>query len=244
MPLPDARITMGSGGDERAQTMETTLKTGVGVKRRRSAFKSEFRSDQHSEERRRQRQLGAGGIGVLTGAFFTRKKMPATFLGLSLRSCEPFSRDSLVMTTRPLKRRAPCGPSYSTQSRRCRSYSTVVAWCRVAVALACVASLSSDVPLSTAAAVAASAEDDFLAVHSTRLCAPADDARAYVTTLAGEARGQVLGPRVLAQSLRSAGAKGDIIVLVPVDKATGTNVDALRRDGLTVHIVPRGLQTG
>ncbi|CAM9796160.1 unnamed protein product, partial [Sphacelaria rigidula] len=54
---------------------------------------------------------------------------------------------------------------------------------------------------------------------------------------------QVLGPRVLAQSLRSAGAKGDIVVLVPLDRATGSNVDALRRDGLTVHIVPRGLQT-
>ena len=92
--------------------------------------------------------------------------------------------------------------------------------------------------------------------HSSRLCTPPERARAYVTTLASDSGGEAggrgnggvsdaaLGPRVLAQSLRSAGAKGDIVVLVPLDRYTGTSVDALRRDGLTVHIVPRGLQSG
>lgn len=87
---------------------------------------------------------------------------------------------------------------------------------------------------------------------ASRLCSPADSARAYVTTLASSGgkdkdstgSGQVLGARVLAQSLRSAGAKGDIVVLVPMDRATAANVDSLRRDGLTVQIVPRGLQSG
>lgn len=100
---------------------------------------------------------------------------------------------------------------------------------------------------------------------SFRLCSPAENTRAYVTTLAsdsvndsggvgisGSSRGRrngadgggVLGPRVLAQSLRSAGAQADVIVLVPLDKATGSIVSSLRRDGLTVRIVPRGLQSG
>lgn len=55
---------------------------------------------------------------------------------------------------------------------------------------------------------------------------------------------RLLGARVLAQSLRSAGAKGDVVVLVPLDRATTATVDSLRRDGLTVQIVPRGLQSG
>lgn len=82
---------------------------------------------------------------------------------------------------------------------------------------------------------------------AARLCSPADDSRAYVTTLAsghGAPGGGAIGARVLAQSLRSAGAMGDVVVLVPLDKASGENVESLRRDGLTVHIVPRGLQSG
>lgn len=83
---------------------------------------------------------------------------------------------------------------------------------------------------------------------SQRLCTPPEEARAYVTTLANGGDRKdfdvALGPRVLAQSLRMAGAKGDIVVLVPVDRYTGTTVDALRRDGLTVYAVPRGLQSG
>lgn len=90
------------------------------------------------------------------------------------------------------------------------------------------------------------------AASASRLCSPADSARAYVTTLAScggkdkdsTGSGQVLGARVLAQSLRSAGAKGDIVVLVPMDRATAANVESLRRDGLTVQIVPRGLLSG
>lgn len=83
---------------------------------------------------------------------------------------------------------------------------------------------------------------------SHRLCTPPEEARAYVTTLANESDREgvdvALGPRVLAQSLRMAGAKGDIVVLVSIDRYTGTIVDALRRDGLTVYRVPRGLQSG
>lgn len=92
---------------------------------------------------------------------------------------------------------------------------------------------------------------------ASRLCSPADSARAYVTTLASSGAGngkgskgyttvsdQVWGARVLAQSLRSAGAKGDIVVLVPTDRATAANVDSLRRDGLTIEFVPRGLLSG
>lgn len=92
---------------------------------------------------------------------------------------------------------------------------------------------------------------------SSRLCSPAEDSRAYVTTIAaigggvgasgsnGDKSGdRLLGARVLAQSLRSAGAKGDIVVLVPLERASGPTVDSLRRDGLTVQIVPRGLQSG
>lgn len=83
---------------------------------------------------------------------------------------------------------------------------------------------------------------------SQRLCTPPEEARAYVTTLANESDREdvdvALGPRVLAQSLRMAGAKGDIVVLVSIDRYTGTIVDALRRDGLTVYRVPRGLQSG
>ncbi|CAM9231367.1 unnamed protein product, partial [Ectocarpus sp. 12 AP-2014] len=81
-------------------------------------------------------------------------------------------------------------------------------------------------------------------VLSSRLCSPAEDSRAYVTTIAAIGGGfgasggsnrdksgdRLLGARVLAQSLRSAGAKGDIVVLVPVERATGPTVDSLRRD--------------
>ncbi|CAM9304655.1 unnamed protein product [Scytosiphon promiscuus] len=95
---------------------------------------------------------------------------------------------------------------------------------------------------------------------SSRLCSPPDDSRAYVTTIADNGGGgggaggkgsrggdksedRLLGARVLAQSLRSAGAKGEVVVLVPLERATATTVDSLRRDGLTVQIVPRGLQS-
>lgn len=113
--------------------------------------------------------------------------------------------------------------------------------------------------------IAAAATTTTTRTTTSRLCSPADNARAYVTTFPTDSGGGhggaggsgvsnrgdggahgagVLGARVLAQSLRSAGAKGDVVVLVPLDKATGANVDSLRRDGLTVHIVPRGLQSG
>eukprot|EP00752_Nemacystus_decipiens_P012657 g11211.t1 len=100
----------------------------------------------------------------------------------------------------------------------------------------------------------------------SRLCSPAEDARAYVTTIADNGSGgggggggggaeeegevetdksgdRLLGARVLAQSLRSAGAKGEVVVLVPRDRAHSATVEALRRDGLKVQIVPRGLQS-
>lgn len=89
------------------------------------------------------------------------------------------------------------------------------------------------------------------AALSSRLCSPAEDSRAYVTTIADNGSGggsesvdRLLGARMLAQSLRSAGSKGDVVVLVPLDKATTATVDSLRRDGLKVHIVPRGPQAG
>ena len=89
----------------------------------------------------------------------------------------------------------------------------------------------------------------------SRLCSPAEDSRAYVTTIADNGSGsgkggvdksgdRLLGARVLAQSLRSAGAKGEVLVLVPRDRANTATVDSLRRDGLKVQIVPRGLQSG
>ncbi|CAM9184361.1 unnamed protein product [Ectocarpus sp. 8 AP-2014] len=118
---------------------------------------------------------------------------------------------------------------------------------------------------ATAAAAAAAAATSPLPADfrpaatalSSRLCSPAEDSRAYVTTIAaggfgasggsgsnGDKSGdRLLGARVLAQSLRSAGAKGDIVVLVPLERATGPTVDSLRRDGLTVQIVPKGLQS-
>lgn len=109
---------------------------------------------------------------------------------------------------------------------------------------------------------------------SSRLCSPADDSRAYVTTIApddilgdgdngesdddlslpratfgggggagdGGEGGGVMGARVLAQSLRSAGAKGDVVVLVPLERATEANLETLRRDGLKVLVVPRAPQ--
>lgn len=90
---------------------------------------------------------------------------------------------------------------------------------------------------------------------SSRLCSPSEDSRAYVTTIAdndggggssGRAKSgdRLLGARVLAQSLRSAGARGEVVVLVPRDRADAATVDSLRRDGLTVQVVPRGLQSG
>lgn len=89
---------------------------------------------------------------------------------------------------------------------------------------------------------------------SSRLCSPAEGSRAYVTTIAnnggdgggggGDRSGdRLLGARVLAQSLRSAGAKGEVVVLVPRRRASAATVDSLRRDGLTVRIV-EGLRSG
>ncbi|CAM9512745.1 unnamed protein product, partial [Discosporangium mesarthrocarpum] len=78
---------------------------------------------------------------------------------------------------------------------------------------------------------------------STRLCVPSETNRAYVTALA-EDGGGVLGARVLAQSLRVAGSKGDIVVLVPYNMATAATLDVLKRDGLRVHVVQRGVQSG
>lgn len=147
-------------------------------------------------------------------------------------ACQP--DDSSSDNTRerlPTRRRSRCSDNSST--------TTTALW-RIALALGYMSTLSAHSTTATATDIPPGAPNR----SSNRLCAPAENTRAYVTTLAGEARGQVLGPRVLAQSLRSAGAKGDIVVLVPLDRATGSNVDALRRDGLTVHIVPRGLQTG
>lgn len=131
------------------------------------------------------------------------------------------------------------GARPNVYARRVRSRGSSLVWSAIfALALILNPAAGSAVSLTKTAASAA-------ASTSSRLCAPGDGARAYVTTLAEEeAGGQALGARVLAQSLRSVGAKGDIVVLVPLDRATGENVNALQRDGLTVHIVPRGLQTG
>lgn len=110
----------------------------------------------------------------------------------------------------------------------------------VAVALALILRASPGMAVGNTVATAGPPQPS-----QSRLCAPIESARAYVTTLAAEdVGGQALGARVLAQSLRSAGAKGDIVVLVPLDRVHGKTVDSLRRDGLTVHIVPRGLKTG
>ncbi|CAB1103174.1 GT8 [Ectocarpus sp. CCAP 1310/34] len=117
-----------------------------------------------------------------------------------------------------------------------------------AAAAAAVATVTSPVPADFRPAATA---------LSSRLCSPAEGSRAYVTTIAaigggfgasggsnGDKSGdRLLGARVLAQSLRSAGAKGDIVVLVPLERATGPTLDSLRRDGLTVQIVPKGLQS-
>ncbi|CAM9285561.1 unnamed protein product, partial [Ectocarpus sp. 4 AP-2014] len=123
-----------------------------------------------------------------------------------------------------------------------------VALLRATAAAAAAATANSPVPADFRPAATA---------LSSRLCSPAEDSRAYVTTIAaigggfgasggsnGDKSGdRLLGARVLAQSLRSAGAKGDIVVLVPLERATGPTVDSLRRDGLTVQIVPKGLQS-
>ena len=137
--------------------------------------------------------------------------------------------------------------------------------------------LAATLGLSTAAAAAAVGGSEIGtaatgATTSSRLCSPADDSRAYVTTIApddingdhdlgdgdddaslprasvggGEGSegqgGGVMGARVLAQWLRSAGAKGAVGVLVPLERASEANLEALRRDGLKVQVVPRAPQ--
>lgn len=150
-----------------------------------------------------------------------------------------------------------------------------------AIALLLAATLSLSTTAAAAAAGVGGSEFRTTAAGATttssRLCSPADDSRAYVTTIApddvlgdqdigngdddvsllratfgggegggaggGEGQGGgLMGARVLAQSLRSAGAKGDVVVLVPLERATEANLEALRRDGLKVQVVPRAPQ--
>lgn len=234
--------------------METTLVARAGFKRRRNNMPrtpvATSSSDAPLSCRKHER-------GTFPSPHFPAMGLPSTcgpcthnhenFLGSSFTVFDQTTHPTTRPTCRtddssndnntgkmlPTRRRSSCSNSSST--------TTTTLW-RIALALGYLSTLStySATATTTNTNISPGAPNR----SSNRLCAPAENTRAYVTTLAGEARGQVLGPRVLAQSLRSAGAKGDIVVLVPLDRATGSNVDALRRDGLTVHIVPRGLQTG
>ncbi|CAM9384512.1 unnamed protein product, partial [Ectocarpus sp. 12 AP-2014] len=145
-------------------------------------------------------------------------------------------------------RRRLAAASPPPRQRAAATVVLAVALLRATAAAAAAATATSPVPADFRPAAT---------VLSSRLCSPAEDSRAYVTTIAaiggrfGASGGsnrdksgdRLLGARVLAQSLRSAGAKGDIVVLVPLERATGPTVDSLRRDGLTVQIVPKGLQS-
>lgn len=241
----------------RKEAMETaTLLTRAGLKRRRTAAVTSMHSSREPRHQAFRKQLlhqHTQHQKSLTVSNSPNDHHPENFLGSSP------ANDHSPPTTR-----APLPPPRHRQSRahrasrqpeterrrqrrkRPRSISpAALHWWRLAVTLGCLStSLSFVAAAASGEATANTSDGPQAAATAGRFCAPAESARAYVTTLAGEARGQVLGPRVLAQSLRSSGAKGDIVVLVPLDRATGANVDSLRRDGLTVHIVPRGLQTG
>lgn len=230
--------------------METTALTRAGFKRRRTSTPALVHSV---------RDLRHQALGLLL--HHQRKELKQKHLEFvsslhkNYQRAENFLGSSSANHRSPPTSRGPCRlssehtnyrqPEVPLRRRRRESISSAAAhWLRLVLTLGCLSTT-----LSFAAAVVTAKSNTLVDAQAdvattSRLCAPAEGARAYVTTLAGEARGQVLGPRVLAQSLRSSGAKGDIVVLVPLDRASGANVDSLRRDGLTVHIVPRGLQTG
>lgn len=215
--VPFIRATTFRHCDDLAQTVETKGLRRTGMKRRLS-YSSSVANMSHLP-------LDAGcnnGIATSDGA-----------LGQQLHQSVEVKNStaggkSTAVARRPLRQRVICG--------RCSRPSSM-SWIAV-IGLVLVSRAS----LFTVAGSPASASDP---PPTSRLCAPPESARAYVTTLADEETvGQGLSVRVLAQSLRSAGAKGDIIVLVPLDRSHGKTVDSFRRDGLTVHTVPRGLQTG
>ena len=67
-------------------------------------------------------------------------------------------------------------------------------------------------------------------------CIPEECRRAYVTTLVAPSD-HVLGPRVLAQSLREAGARAQVVVVLSRDRADSATLALLKNDGFVAHVM-------